>query len=120
MMTFNSLTTSSNPLFIELKLLKLNDIYNLKVGLAMRQMVREKSLATYDISLISTSHHYSTRSSSKYNCFIPFVRTNIGKSLIKYQGPIIWNSIPKEIKNLSHQAFKINFKNHLLNSYSLQ
>jgi hypothetical protein len=77
----------------------------------MSQMMRENSLAANNISLISTSHNYSSRSSNNNNCFIPYVRTDIGKSSIKYQGPIVWNTIPNEIKSLSCQSFKIKFRN---------
>ena len=117
-MTFNSITSPSNPLFIELNLLKLNDIYRLKVGLAMRRLIRENSLEINDLSLISTSHSHYTRSAKSNNFFIPSVRTNLGKSSIKFQGPIIWNTIPNEIKSLSLQSFKSKFRNHLINSYN--
>ena len=41
-MTFNSMTSHSNPLFIELNLLKLNNIFRLKVGLAMRRLISNR------------------------------------------------------------------------------
>ena len=116
-MTFKPITSPSNPIFIELDLLKLKDIYQLKVGLAMRRMLREGSMANSS-SLLINSHTHSTRSSKNNNCFIPTVRTNLGKSSINYQGPIIWNSIPKEIKSLSLYSFKKKFCSHLIKNYS--
>ena len=100
--------TPSNRLFLLSQFLKLKDIYNLKVGLAMHQMLREKSLAANNISLLSNSHNYDTRSSYNKNCYIPSIRTNIGKTSIKYQGPIVWNSIPNDLKSLSPLLFKKN------------
>ena len=117
-MTFKQITSASNPIFIELNLLKLNDIYKLKVGLAMRRMLREGSVVNNSSSLLTNSHNYSTRSSKNNNFFIPSVRTNLGKSSLSYQGPIIWNAIPNEIKLLSLYSFKNKFRAHLINNYS--
>ena len=40
-MTFNSIMTPSNPLFLQANLFKFKDIYKLKVGMTMHQMLRE-------------------------------------------------------------------------------
>ena len=117
-MTFNSMTSSSNPIFIELNLLKFNDIYKLKVGLAMRRLIGENSLGNNDLSLLSNTHSYSTRSANNNNFFIPSVRTNLGKTSLKYQGPIIWNSIPNDFKSLPLQSFKTKVRNHLFSYYN--
>ena len=112
------MTSHSNPLFIELNLLKLNDIYRLKVGLAMRRLIGENSLEINNLSLISTSHNHYTRSAKNNNFYLPSVRTNLDKSSIKFQGPIIWNTIPNDIKSLPLQSFKNKFRNHLHSNYS--
>ena len=116
-MTFNSLETHTDPVFTQLNILKLQDIYKLKVGLAMRQMIKQDSLATNNISLLTSTHNYSTRSAKNNNCFIPTVRTNIGKSAIKYQGPIVWNSIPSEIKSSSIPCFKKKLSTYYIDKY---
>lgn len=65
------------------------------------------------------SVHTSLRSNSisGHNFKIPKPKLNIFKNSISYSGPIIWNSIPNEIKNSSTcKAFVQNCKNWLTNS----
>ena len=95
------------------------DIYNLKVALALRQMIKEDSLAANQISLISSAHHHFTCSARNNNCIVPLVRTNIGKSAIKFQGPLVWNSIPLTLKDLPLPLFKKKLRSHYLDNYSI-
>ena len=62
-------------------------------------------------------HNYRTRSSTSESYYIPKVRTNYGLFNIRYQGPTIWNSIPKEIRYASLSKFKNQFKNDYFLTY---
>ena len=57
---------------------------------------------------------YNTRHVSKLSYYLPKVRTNYGKFNIRFQGPMIWNSINKDFKSSSHSSFKLNLKEHLI------
>ena len=48
--------------------------------------------------------------STKQLLYLPKVRTNYGKSNIRYCGSVIWNSINSEIKSLKRYKFKASLK----------
>ena len=50
---------------------------------------------------LDNSLHASLRSVSSQNFRIPKPNLNIFKDSISYSGPVIWNSVPNEIKNSS-------------------
>ena len=57
-------------------------------------------------------HSLNTRSDSKIH--IDFERTNYGKFSLHYRGPIIWNSLPNDLKELkSSNAFKKALHTHV-------
>ena len=57
-------------------------------------------------------HSLNTRSASKIH--IDFERTNYGKFSLHYRGPIIWNSLPNDLKELkSSNAFKKALHTHV-------
>ena len=99
----------TGPLFKQFKLLKLRDIYQLK-------------LATYAYSNCNflndhhANHDYETRF---HNELRPsFMRLNLTQNSISYQIPKLWNTIPTEIKSLSSlNQFKKAFKLYLINKY---
>ena len=107
-MLFKNYITPSSPLFYQLRILKLKEVYDLQIGKLMFKQVRNNNVICQNISSLSTVHSYNTRS-SKSNYFIPTVHSNLGKTSFTYYGPIIWNSIPNQIKQLSQ--FKFLFKN---------
>ena len=62
-------------------------------------------------------HSHDTRQSSKIH--IPYCRTSLAQKFISYQGPISWNSLSTELRNLKSRAsFKKNLKSVLLEKYS--
>lgn len=63
------------------------------------------------------SNQTTLRSTSGQNFRIPKPNINVFKNSISYSGPIIWNSIPTEIKNSSsYNAFSRNCISWLINS----
>ena len=50
--------------------------------------------------------------------YLPKARTNHGKFNIRFQGPMIWNSIDEDFKSqASLSSFKLNLQEHLTNNY---
>ena len=117
-MTFNNYTSPSAPIFSHLKLLKLSDIYKLKLGITTYCKINDNTTnPTNNMQLIST-HSYNTRSSYQGNLFVPQVNTRLGQRSIDYQRAITWNTIPGEIKNSgSRIIFKKAYAEFLLQKY---
>ena len=46
------------------------------------------------------------------------IRTNYGKSSIKFMGPTVWNQIDEKLKNLSLKSFQQKMKESLLETYA--
>ena len=61
------------------------------------------SLPAYFTSLfheITLSHSHATRQSTN-GLFIPQANTNLRKASVAYHGPLLWNQIPSEIRNIT-------------------
>ena len=78
------------------------------------------------IRIITSSHYiahtdslFSTTTLLKLDDYIQQIRTNTMKSTINFSGPIFWNTLPANIRQLvSIHQFKKKFKALLLNKYS--
>ena len=105
----------TEPIFKQNKLLNINNIFKLQAGLFMFSL-HNRVLSDQFQSLFQTNssiHSYQTGQAKHYR--IPYIRTNIRKFTIVYQGPKFWNSLPIQIKqNSSRNSFKINLKKHIL------
>ena len=66
---------------------------------------------------INTRHNYSSRLASKSTFAFPKIRTNYGKSNIRYFGPKIWNEIEEQFKTLSFRCLKRELKERFLDKY---
>ena len=106
---------STTQMFHNFKILKLDQ---LKTTQICEFMFKYRSLALpsiFDGYFHSTSefHRYEVRSASNYRG-IP-IRTNSRKFSIKYAGPIIWNSLPLQLRNAhSFLLFKKQLRSHLV------
>ena len=117
-MLFQSYRTSSSPLFSQLGLLKLNEVYKLQIGKILYNQIKQNNIIIiHNLTSLSDIHSYSTRSANNQNFHLPLVHSNLGKTALTYQGPIIWNSVPNDIKNSSIYQFKFLLKKHFLKSY---
>ena len=98
----------TNELFYNSKILKIQDIYYLNIGLYMYE---HRNSGVYE-----RSHSYSTR--NRNNLIPNRARLTITENSISVIGPNLWNSIPAGIQNsVSRNAFKRKYKHHLLSSY---
>ena len=119
----------SSPLFMELKLLKIKDIFILQISKFIHKCLNLNIISNFDnwFKLNCVTNNYRTRSnfnlsnnSSTNNIFIPFVRTTYyGLKSIKINGPKIWNNLPVDLRTIkSLSKFKSLLKHHLLESYT--
>ena len=117
----------SNPLFLELQILKVKDIFMLQIAKFIHKCINMNIIGNFNqwFLLNRDVHAHMTRSNFDNSCigtnnlFIPYGRTsNYGLKKIKVSGPKIWNSLPSEIRNIkSLIKFKNVVKNYLLECY---
>ena len=121
LITFSHYTEHTGPIFKELTLLKFTDIVFLQTALFMYELYNNSLPSVFDdkFQLVSKTHPYRTRFSSRCSYKLPSFRTNYGKFNIQYSGPKTWNSIPSNIITQSfHKShFSYHLKCFLLRSY---
>ena len=81
------------PKFIELKILKIQDLYTLSVAIFMQKYASLSLPVIFNnfYTTASTIHTHETRNVSKYRP--PIYKTNPGNKFIKKTGIPIWNEI---------------------------
>ena len=105
----------TDPIFKELKLLKCNDINTYLIGRLMHRIYNG------DITLLRSYfkknkevHQYGTRQINHYH--VPPVKTELGKSALRFHGVVIWNKILNLGMDpvMTDYEFSKSLKNHLL------
>ena len=100
------------------RLLKVPDIYRLRVALYMFKIINFGSYPTLNeaINLQLPDHRYPTSSSNSYT--LPRPRTEGVRRNFEYQFVSVWNAIPESLKSLSSvRTFKKSLIDHFLDSY---
>ena len=66
------------------------------------------------------SASYETRAKGNYNISLIDIRTNLGKQTVSFSGAQIWNTVPKELRNvISRKKIRQIFKQDLLEGYNI-
>ena len=110
------------PIFKDLKLLTLSEIFELRLLTFVYDSVNKTSPSCFhNFFLFSSSvHQYSTRQASQGDLFL-FRKNSLryGLRSIQYLGTKLWNSLPMELRNTpSKISFKKQLKIYLLNKGS--
>ena len=110
----------TNPLFHQLKILKVDDINVLQTSLFMFKYKKEalptifRNYFTYNRNI----HSYPTRTRNNIHLHNPKIL--LAHKSLRHHGPDIWNTLPDFMKEISHlNCFKRNMKKMLLNKYTL-
>ena len=104
----------------QLNIWKIEDPYTLEVAKVMHKFSRYKlpNIFSSFFRLINAIHARITRlASSNLNLYIPWYRTVKMQRFDKFQGVSVWNSVPHDMKILSFDCYKIQFKQHLMSNY---
>ena len=112
--------TSSSPLFNQLNILTIDQIYNYYVGFLMYKVVNEMTLTLFDDIFIPTStvHSYDTRQSN--SLYVQYPATNRSKSTIRHYGTKLLNEIQRTINtSCSIGTFKTQLKSFVKTSTKL-
>ena len=101
----------TDPLFSELKLLNLDDLYKHQLGIYMYKSTKgllPDSMSSMVIP-IHNVHYHNLRNHNGY--YIQHVRTNCRKCTIHYTGPVFWNTLPEQLREaVSENQFKRKLK----------
>ena len=107
------------PLFFKSNLLNINDMYTLELGVFMYRFSTSDLPISFNdyFKKRSDIHKYNTRHTNDLQL------TNNKKAFsdqsIRTNGPVLWNSLPKTIKeSKSVKHFRILYKRHLLQAYN--
>ena len=105
--------TKSLPLYSQLKLLKVHNVYSLEVLKFVYKYKKKILPKCFDKYYLPASqiHDYSTRFALDHNwAAAPLFHKNITQRSIKFEGYKIWNNLPDEIKNKFYLSFDNFFK----------
>ena len=134
MMTFNDQyptipgpLSSSDPIFVKLEILKVDDIYKYQISKFIFKCLNQLTPVNFHewYKYSHTVHDYNTRSNFNSDnltlnkLFVPFARTtNYGLKQLKINGPRIWNDLPSFIRIQSNlNVFLKKLKLHLITGY---
>ena len=126
----------SDPIFKELEILKLTDVFKLHVTKFIFSCLSFNTPRIFHdwFILNHTVHNYNTISNTTINVenyfdvgIVSETNTlhtrgsrlvNYGGKLLKVSGPILWNSLPEHIRNTqSIYSLKYQLKKHFINQY---
>ena len=110
--------TSTSEIYFSFSLLKLCDIYNLRVAATMYDILKNNKYPEFlnHFLALNIEHDYLTRNQ---NLTLPFPRVDAIRYNFVYQFVKIWNCVPKDIKNsCSLKIFKTEYSTFILHFYS--
>ena len=116
--TFSHWHEHTPPIFKELKLLTINDIYTLSLAMFMFRFINRLLPSIFNdyFTLNTTRHSRNTRQRNSYH--IPLCRLSTTQKFIKYRCVNLWNSLENSVKNHnSLSSFKKAIKSNLILKY---
>ena len=115
---FQSFSSPSSPIFSDLKILKLQDLFQLKLLSFVYECINKISpVCFYNFfESIKSIHQHDTRKASKNDIFLTRKNTlQYGIRSVCFTGAESWNSIPTTIKeSVSLVCFRYKLKSYLL------
>ena len=112
--------TPTNPLFIKMGMLKLQEIHKLEICKLIHNILNNSLQGSLQLNNLDNIHNHNTRLKSSNNFYINSTRTGLGKQGFNIVAPKFWQEVPTEFKLLQFGAFKFKLKNMLLENYSNQ
>ena len=117
---FKSFTSPSTPIFSDLKILKLYDLFDLKLLSFVYESINMTSPVCFHnfFESLTSVHQYNTRQASKGDIFMTQENTlQYGLRSIRYSGAKSWNEILYIIKQSpSIMIFRFRLKSHLFST----
>ena len=116
----SSYNANTNPLFSESKILKLGDLYELKVGKLMYDAIHNTLPMPLSFLYIqnSTVHSYNTR--QRHKPHVRARRSMVATNSLTHKAHGLWSATPQQIKELNTRSkFKRSLKREMLSRYKL-
>ena len=107
----------THNLFIKMKMLKLVDIFKLKICTLVQHVKNNNIVGDLLIRPLSHTHKHFTRLQKRNNFYIPSSNTNLGKTSFNYLAPKMWQEVPEHIKNINSNRFKFQLKKYFIKLY---
>ena len=106
----------TEPIFQEMKLLTLSDIYFLETTKSMHHIhYKENNINSSLFKTAASIHkHYTRYSDHKDNCYIQPTNLSLGRKAINVTGPVIWAKIPPSLKKFPPKTFARKLTDHLI------
>lgn len=118
LMTFSHYLSTATPLYNDLHIHPLHQLFQLKLSIVMYRLLR--SIVHIDGFVVETFVNKNvTRFSELDNRLLPKVRTNYGRFTTPFAGIMLWNSLPYIIKSsTTAHSFKNQAKKYFLQQVS--
>ena len=115
-MLFKPFDTRIKPLFYELNLLNVKDLYHFEIAKHVHKFHTASLPDVFrnQFSFVSST----TRSSTRNDLIIRRTKKEIGKRTSEIVGATIWNTIPNEIRTLEYKGFSKAYKKALISAYA--
>src|SRR6266436_3289436 len=98
--TFAEFNAHSKPLFQLLGILNFPNLFKFNMIITIFKI--KNNMLTSDILQSNKAVHlHCTRQNAIHNFFLSTINTNYGKFKMTYQGPVLWNALPNDLKDLS-------------------
>ena len=112
--SFQNYAAPSSPIFSDLKILKLHDLFQLKLLSFVYECVNKISPTNFHtfFDTLASVHQYGTRQATKNDIFLIQKNTlQYGLRSVRYCGAKCWNDIPVDIKRSpSVKSFRLKLK----------
>ena len=114
-MNFASYRSHATSIYHQLNLLKINDIYHLKIAKMMHCLHNGKLPQTFDDYFVPVTsvHTHLTRKATHCKYFLHSISSEHCKRSIKYHGPKIWDSVHNALQQLSSILLRKHYQAHL-------
>ena len=107
---FETFTSPSTPIFSDLNILKLQDLFHLKLLIFVYESIYKITPVCFHnfFETLASVHQYSTRQANKGDIFLTHQNTKqYGLRSVRYFGAKFWNDIPVDItRSLSVSIFR--------------
>ena len=115
--TKSDFTDHVTPLYKRLKILKLKDIYNLKIAILLHKIHNNQIIAPFNLIKINQVHSHYTRFSSNENYYLKTPLTTLTWSSFTVAAVQAWRNITAHDKSLPPHMFKKKLKESLIQMY---
>jgi len=106
----------TNPLYLDLNILKIDDIYNLETVKFVYKFKNKILPTPLNHLFLPNDQVYERRTRQSNNFHVTKCRTTLATQHIKRNGPLIWNNLPTNIKLLPQIDMK-QFSSHVTKFY---